>query len=114
MVLIRSVFTTVVKESKKLQEALSGNIKMKLIFNFTTNFSNMIILYCDGSCIGNPGYGGWAVCLIENDIEFYLSPECPFTHVKLIFLFLLTLSYSFHKSRFAFLPHLPVAQFIHN
>lgn len=46
---------------------------MKLIFNFTTNFSNMIILYCDGSCIGNPGYGGWAVCLIENDIEFYLS-----------------------------------------
>ena len=35
----------------------------------------MIILHCDGSCIGNPGRGGWAVCLIENenDIEFYLS-----------------------------------------
>jgi len=34
----------------------------------------MITIYTDGSCIINPnGPGGWAICIIENNIEFVLS-----------------------------------------
>jgi ribonuclease HI len=34
----------------------------------------MIELYTDGSCLKNPnGPGGWAVCFIEDDNEYYLS-----------------------------------------
>lgn len=33
-----------------------------------------MLLYTDGSCLSNPGSGGWAVCIIEdNGREFYLS-----------------------------------------
>ncbi len=35
-----------------------------------------MFLYTDGSCIiksDGTGYGGWAVCLIENNLEYYLS-----------------------------------------
>lgn len=34
----------------------------------------MIEIYTDGSCLKNPnGPGGWAVCILEDDIEYYLS-----------------------------------------
>ena len=34
----------------------------------------MIELYTDGSCLKNPnGPGGWAVCILEDDLEYYLS-----------------------------------------
>jgi ribonuclease HI len=35
----------------------------------------MKILYTDGSCIGNPGNGGWAFILISDEIEIHMS-EC--------------------------------------
>lgn len=33
----------------------------------------MSVIYTDGSCIGNPGPGGWAFCLIENGNEYMMS-----------------------------------------
>lgn len=30
-----------------------------------------IKIYTDGSCLGNPGKGGWAYCIIENKFEIY-------------------------------------------
>ena len=30
---------------------------------------NEIIIYTDGSCLGNPGKGGWAALIIQNNIE---------------------------------------------
>ena len=34
----------------------------------------MIEIYTDGSCIKNPnGPGGWAFCLLENNIEFIMA-----------------------------------------
>ena len=34
----------------------------------------MIEIYTDGSCIKNPGGpGGWAFCIIENNIDFIMS-----------------------------------------
>lgn len=31
------------------------------------------IIYSDGSCINNPGKGGWAFLAIEQNIEWYVS-----------------------------------------
>jgi ribonuclease HI len=34
----------------------------------------MLQIYCDGSCLSNPGgAGGWAVCCIDDSIEYILS-----------------------------------------
>ena len=34
----------------------------------------MIKIYTDGSCLKNPGGpGGWAICIIEDNIDFILS-----------------------------------------
>ena len=34
----------------------------------------MIEIYTDGSCLKNPnGPGGWAVCILEDNLEYYLS-----------------------------------------
>ena len=33
----------------------------------------MIEIYTDGSCLSNPGPGGWATCLIEDGSEYYFS-----------------------------------------
>ena len=30
---------------------------------------NEIIIYTDGSCLGNPGKGGWAALIIQNNTE---------------------------------------------
>lgn len=30
----------------------------------------MLIVYCDGSCLGNPGRGGWGAIISINDQEF--------------------------------------------
>ena len=30
---------------------------------------NEIIIYTDGSCLGNPGKGGWAAVIINDSIE---------------------------------------------
>ena len=37
----------------------------------------MIKIYTDGSCIGNPGNGGWAAIIIENgkNCLLYTSPS---------------------------------------
>lgn len=32
----------------------------------------MIIIYCDGSCLGNPGKGGWGVIVMVNGETFEL------------------------------------------
>lgn len=33
----------------------------------------MLEIYTDGSCLKNPnGPGGWALCILENDKEFYI------------------------------------------
>ena len=33
----------------------------------------MIKIYTDGSCIGNPGPGGWAVIILDNRNEKIIS-----------------------------------------
>ena len=33
----------------------------------------MTSIYTDGSCIPNPGPGGWAFCILENDEEICIS-----------------------------------------
>lgn len=33
----------------------------------------MTLIYTDGSCIGNPGPGGWAFCIVENEQEYSMS-----------------------------------------
>ena len=30
---------------------------------------NEVIIYTDGSCLGNPGKGGWAAIIIKNEKE---------------------------------------------
>ena len=30
---------------------------------------NEVIIYTDGSCLGNPGKGGWAAVIIKNEKE---------------------------------------------
>lgn len=39
----------------------------------------MNIIYTDGSCLNNPGPGGWAVCLLENSQEWIISGNENFT-----------------------------------
>lgn len=34
---------------------------------------NKIIIYTDGSCLGNPGPGGWGVVILNDDKEIRLS-----------------------------------------
>ena len=29
----------------------------------------MIKIYTDGSCIGNPGKGGWAAIILNNEVD---------------------------------------------
>ncbi len=33
----------------------------------------MIKIYTDGSCLGNPGNGGWAAIIIENEKKTYIK-----------------------------------------
>jgi ribonuclease HI len=33
----------------------------------------IISIYTDGSCLNPGGSGGWAICIIENNIDFILS-----------------------------------------
>ena len=33
----------------------------------------MIKIYTDGSCIGNPGKGGWAAIIFENEKKLIIS-----------------------------------------
>ena len=33
----------------------------------------MTQIYTDGSCIGNPGPGGWAFCILQNNEEYCMS-----------------------------------------
>ena len=33
----------------------------------------MIKIYTDGSCIGNPGKGGWAAIIINNEKKTYIK-----------------------------------------
>ena len=39
----------------------------------------MIKIYTDGSCIGNPGKGGWAAIIIENKKQKIISGSEPYT-----------------------------------
>ena len=39
----------------------------------------MIKIYTDGSCIGNPGRGGWAAIIIENKKQKIISGSEPYT-----------------------------------
>lgn len=39
----------------------------------------MNIIYTDGSCLNNPGPGGWAFCLLENSNEWVISGNENFT-----------------------------------
>jgi ribonuclease HI len=38
-----------------------------------------VLLYCEGSCLGNPGSGGWAAILIYRGHERELSGGDPNT-----------------------------------
>ena len=41
---------------------------------------DIIKIYTDGSCLKNPnGPGGWAVCILENDREYYYCGSDPCT-----------------------------------
>ena len=40
---------------------------------------DIIKVFTDGSCIGNPGFGGWAVCILENEKEYYYCGGDPKT-----------------------------------
>jgi len=33
----------------------------------------MTEIYTDGSCIGNPGPGGWAFCILQNNEDYCMS-----------------------------------------
>ncbi len=35
-----------------------------------------VIIYTDGSCLGNPGPGGWASIILDNGREYSLSGGC--------------------------------------
>ena len=39
----------------------------------------MIKIYTDGSCIGNPGKGGWAAIILENKKQKIISGSEPYT-----------------------------------
>ena len=36
----------------------------------------MIKIYTDGSCIGNPGNGGWAAIIIDNGKKTQIKGTC--------------------------------------
>ena len=38
-----------------------------------TSLANNVYIYTDGSCLGNPGAGGWAAILLYKDIEREIS-----------------------------------------
>jgi ribonuclease HI len=38
-----------------------------------TNKEEKIIIYTDGSCLGNPGPSGWCFCLFENNKQWVVS-----------------------------------------
>ena len=40
---------------------------------------NKTIIYTDGACSGNPGKGGWAAVIINNNNEKILSGSEPLT-----------------------------------
>ena len=40
---------------------------------------DIIKIYTDGSCLKNPGPGGWGVCILENDREYYYCGSDPCT-----------------------------------
>lgn len=47
--------------------------KIKHIYNSNSSSNRMIIAYTDGSCLGNPGKGGWGVILLVEEKEFIFS-----------------------------------------
>jgi len=38
-----------------------------------------VIIYCDGSCIGNPGVGGWGAILMFKKLEKEINGHCANT-----------------------------------
>lgn len=44
---------------------------------------NEIIVYTDGSCLGNPGPGGWAAIIMENDEEKIAGGEKETTNNRM-------------------------------
>lgn len=43
------------------------------------NYTSKIEIYTDGSCLGNPGPGGWATLMLYEDKKFTLSGGEPHT-----------------------------------
>ena len=38
-----------------------------MLLTYKRLFELMIKIYTDGSCIGNPGQGGWAAIILDNE-----------------------------------------------
>lgn len=48
-------------------EKLKKYVKIKEKQRRKNKLIDTIQIYCDGACSGNPGYGGWAFVVIDND-----------------------------------------------